>query len=443
MPSKAMPAVFALVDGNNFYVSCERVFDPGLEGRPVVVLSNNDGCAVARSNEAKALGIGMGQPYFQIREHLEAHKGMALSSNYTLYADMSRRMMSILGHFAPEQEIYSIDESFLRYEGFAGWDLTAMAAQIRQRVKQWIGIPVGVGLGNTKTLAKLANHLAKKHPDFKDAGVCHLNDLTPAQQQHYFATTAIDAVWGIGRRWAEQLKADGIHSVADLKAAHPHQIKSRYTVVLAKTVQELNGVSCFALEESPPPKQQIIASRSFGQAVLAKAELAQAVAAHVTRAAEKLRHGQQHAGALTVFLQTNPFNHHEAQYHPGLTLPLGQPTADTAQLAALALTGLNRIYKPGFRYKKAGVMLLELCPSTHHHGELFGGGQALGARVADPAAAANPKRVRLMQTLDAINRSFGRGTLRLASEGYDHPWQMRRDKMTPAYSTNINELLRV
>ncbi|MBM4190132.1 MAG: DUF4113 domain-containing protein, partial [Betaproteobacteria bacterium] len=243
--------------------------------------------------------------------------------------------------------------------------------------------------------------------------------------------------------WAEQLKADGIHSVADLKATHPHQIKSRYTVVLAKTVQELNGVPCFPLEESPPPKQQIIASRSFGQPVMAKAELAQAVAAHVTRAAEKLRHGQQHAGALTVFLQTNPFNHNEAQYHPGLTLPLSQPTADTAQLAALALTGLNRIYKPGFRYKKAGVMLLELCPNTQHQGELFGCRNATGNQFAASTAATNPKRARLMQTLDAINHTFGRGTLRLASEGYDHPWQMRRDKMTRAYTTLIDELLRV
>lgn len=423
-------AQFAIVDGNNFYVSCERVFDPKLEGRPVVVLSNNDGCAVARSNEARALGIRMGQPFFQIRDLLAQHDGVALSSNYELYADMSRRMMSVIGQFAPEQEVYSIDESFLRFAGFSHWDLTAIGRQIHQRVRQWTGIPVGVGIGSTKTLAKIANHLAKRHADFKAHGVCNLGDLPPWQQIRYFTETPVGEVWGVGPQWKIKLNEAGIQSVQDLKMADPAHIQRRFNVTLAKTVRELNGLSCLPLEAIAPPRQQIIASRSFGQPVMAKEELAEAVVSHVTRAAERLRKEGQLAGAIQVFIQTNPFKLDEPQYHPGLTIPLPAPSDDTAHLAKVALWGLKRLYRAGYRYKKCGVMLLDLAPAGQRQGDLF----------APAASATNAQRTRLMTLLDTVNQTFGRGTLRLAAEGIAQPWKMRRDRVTPGYTTRWNGL---
>ncbi len=425
-------AQFALVDGNNFYVSCERVFDPKLEGRPVVVLSNNDGCAVARSNEAKALAIRMGQPYFEIRDVLARHDGVALSSNYALYADMSRRMMSVIAQFAPEQEIYSIDESFLRFAGFSHWDLTAIGQQIRQRARQWTGIPVGVGIGPSKTLAKIANHLSKRHADFKAAGVCNLNDLPAWQQVRYFTETAVGEVWGVGPQWRAKLAEADILSVQDLKMADPVQIQRRFNVTLARTVRELNGVSCLPLEEVAPPRQQIIASRSFGGPVTHLTDLREAMASHVARAAERLRKEGQIAGAIQVFIQTNPFKADEPQYHPGLTLPLPIPTDDTARLTKAALWALKRLYREGFRYKKCGVMLLELSPAGQRQGDLF--------TAATPDR--DTRRDRLMALLDTVNQTFGRGTLRLAAEGVAQPWEMRRDRVTPGYTTGWGTLAR-
>lgn len=422
---------YAIVDGNNFYVSCERVFDPKLEGRPVVVLSNNDGCAVARSNEAKALGIRMGQPYFQIRDLLARHNGVALSSNYALYADMSRRMMSVIGQFAPEQEIYSIDESFLRFTGFTHWDLTAIAQQIRQRVRQWTGIPVGIGIGPTKTLAKIANHLAKRHANFKAQGICNLDDLPPWQHIRYFTEIPVGEVWGVGRQWQIKLHDAGIHTVQDLKMADPAQIQRRFNITLARTVRELNGISCIPLEEVAPPKQQIIASRSFGRPITRLEELREATAMHIARAAERLRQEGQAAGTIQVFIQTNPFKTDEAQYHPGLTIPLPYPTDDTAHLTKVALWGLKRIYREGYRYKKCGVMLLNLAPAGSNQGDLF----------ASPTPATKQRREKLMHLLDTVNQSLGRGTLRLAAEGCDHPWKMRRERITPGYTTRWDELV--
>ncbi len=424
-------AQFTLVDGNNFYVSCERVFDPKLEGRPVVVLSNNDGCAVARSNEAKALGVRMGQPYFEIRDVLARHDGVALSSNYELYADMSRRMMSVIAQFAPEQEVYSIDESFLRFAGFSHWDLTSIGQQIHQRVRQWTGIPVGVGIGPSKTLAKIANHLAKRHADFKEAGVCNLNDLSPWQQIRYFTETLAGEVWGVGPQWKAKLAEAGIHSVQDLKMADPAQIQRRFNVTLAKTVRELNGISCLPLEEIASPRQQIIASRSFGYPVTHLTDLREAMASHVARAAERLRKEGQIAGAIQIFIQTNPFKTAEPQYHPGLTIPLPNPTDDTSRLSKVALWGLKRLYREGFRYKKCGVMLLELSPAGQRQGDLF----------ATVTPDGHNRRDKLMALLDTVNQTFGRGTLKLAAEGVVQPWKMRRDKVTPGYTTGWDTLV--
>ena len=439
MASAAKPTFqYALVDGNNFYVSCERVFNPKLEGRPVVVLSNNDGCAVARSDEAKALGIKMGVPWFQIRDLMEQHGGIALSSNYALYADMSRRMMSAIGQYCPEQEVYSIDESFLRFSGFQHWDLTLQGTRIRQTVKQWTGIPVGVGIGPTKTLAKLANHLAKRHPDFKPHGVCNLQDLPPWQQIRYFTEVAVGEVWGVGRKLAPQLAAMGIQSVQDLKMANPQWIQQRFNVVLARTVRELNGIPCIPLEDAPPAKQQIVSSRSFGHPVTHLEDLLEAVSSHAARAAEKLRHGNQAAGTLQVFIGTNPFKPDDPQYHPGATVPFTLPTADTSKLIQAARAGLTRIYRKGYRYKKAGVMLMDLGPVNMRQGELFA---SEGTALPSITSNSTESRAKLLALMDAANQYLGRGTLRFAAEGVAQPWKMRRDRVTPAYTSDWGSLL--
>jgi DNA polymerase V len=417
---------YALVDANNFYVSCERVFDPRLRDRPVVVLSNNDGCCVARSEEAKALGIQMGAPYFKVCDLLSRHQGCALSSNYALYGDMSRRLMTVIGQFSPEQEVYSIDESFLRFTGSDRWDLTALGRELRERVRRWTGLPVGVGIGATKTLAKLANRLAKRHPDFRTAGVCNLLDLSPAEQGRYFADSPVDTVWGIGGRWAARLRGQGIETVADLQRADLAHLQRRFTVVLARTAMELNGIPCLALEETPPPRQQLIASRSFGMPVTELAMLSEAVAFHTARAAARLRREDLVAGVIQVVIGTNPFKPGEPQYHPSCCVPLAVPTADSTRLLQAATAGLRHIYRAGYRYKRAGIILLELAAAGARTGDLF----------APTTAGTTERRQQLLSVLDGINQRWGRGTLRFLAEGLHQPWRMRRERMTPGYTTD-------
>ena len=420
----------ALVDVNNFYVSCERVFRPDLEGKPVVVLSNNDGCVVARSAEVKALGIPMGQPWFQMRELAREHRILAFSSNYTLYGDLSARVMSVLGQFAPDQEVYSIDESFLDFTRQPQLDLTATGQAIRHRVKQWVGVPVSVGIGSTKTLAKLANHIAKKQPVWK--GVCDLDTLAPPDRDALLARIEVREVWGVGRQTAGKLAAQGIVSVADLKAADPRRIGERYSVVLERTVRELRGDACIDLEEDAPPKQQIIASRSFGAPVWTEAELAESLRAYMGRAAEKLRRQHGVAGRVGVWLETNRHRLQDAQYHPSATLPLAVPSDDTAVLTQAARTLLHHLFREGYRYVKAGVMLLELGERGVEQGQLF----------ADAPPASNPARSALMATLDRVNAKWGKGTLGIGSAGLQQPrrWAMKRGTMTPAYTTRWSEL---
>ncbi|MBK8640261.1 MAG: Y-family DNA polymerase [Chromatiaceae bacterium] len=424
---------YALIDANNFYVSCERVFDDRLRDRPVVVLSNNDGCCVARSDEAKALGIRMGQPYFEVRDLLTEHQGRALSSNYALYADMSSRLMAVIGQFSPAQEVYSIDESFLRFTPGEAGGLTAVGRALRARVRQWTGLPVGVGIGSTKTLAKLANRLAKQHPDFQAVGVCNLADLTPAAEAGYAAALGVEAVWGIGARWAARLKQAGIVTVADLRRADPARLQRDFNVVLARTALELNGVACLTLEETPPPRQQIIASRSFGRLVTDLAPLREAVASHTARAAATLRRAGLTAGVVQVQIGTPPFRDNEPQYHPSLAVPLPLATAETARLIRAALAGLGVLYRPGYRYQRAGVVLLELAPAGARSGDL----------LAPLSAAGETRRQGVMTVMDDINRRWGRGTLRYLAEGLGQPWRMRRERLSPAYTTRWAELLGV
>lgn len=419
----------ALIDVNNFYVSCERVFNPKLNNKPVVVLSNNDGCAVARSNEVKALGVGMGAPWFKFKDLAKQHGIIAYSSNYALYADMSNRVMSILRQFSPDQEIYSIDESFLDLTSFHSRDLIAYAQEMRQRILQWTGLPVCVGIGATKTLAKLANHCAKKRQEFN--GVCNFNALPPNTLAQMLSKIDVGEVWGVGRRLAPRLKALGIENVLQLQQADPEQLRQQFSVVMEKTIRELNGTVCIELEEIAPPKQQILSSRSFGHPVRDYQSLAESITLYMSRAAEKLRKQQSYAGSVYVYIRTSPFKEKDPFYSNGLTVPLSTPTNDTMQLVNVALWILKRLYKPNYNYAKAGVMLSELVPAQGVQTDLFSQLQV------------SPKSSQLMLAMDAINKKMGKESIKLASEGFKRPWKMKQENKSPNFTTCWDELVRV
>ena len=414
----------ALVDGNNFFVSCERVFDPKLTGCPVVVLSNNDGCAVARSNEVKALGVKMGTPWFQLRDLARQHGIVALSSNYELYADMSNRMMAVLGQFSPDQEIYSIDECFLGLDGFASEDFVAYGRAIRRRVGQWLGIPVCVGIAATKTLAKLANHCAKKRLAGDD-GVCDFTRMADPELSQLFAGIEVREIWGVGPRLSRQLADLRITNVEALRRVDAATLRSRFSVTLERTVRELSGIACIALEDEAPNKQQIISLRSFGTYVYDLPSLREAVASYIAIAAAKLRGQGARAGMVQVYIRTNPHKENSPQYQHGLTVPLPEPTDDTLQLTQAALAVLDRLYRPGYAYQKAGIALLNLSAAATAQADLF---------------AAAPGNERLMQVMDRINAIWGRGTLRSAAEGIDKPWKMKRERMTQGYTSCWSQL---
>lgn len=422
------PALFALVDVNNFYVSCERAFNPRLAHVPVVVLSNNDGCAVARSNEVKALGIKMGAPWFKLKELAQTHGIVALSSNYTLYGDMSNRVVSMLREFSPDIEVYSIDESFLRVETLVHLHggATAMGQVMRHRIRRWTGLPVCAGFGATKTLAKFANHLAKKYPVFD--GVCDLSAMTGTECRDWMAKIDVGEVWGVGRRIAVRLQAMSVRTVFDLAIADVKALRLQFGVVLERTASELRGVSCLELDDVADSKQQIMASRSFGSPVENVAEISEAVSWHVGRAAEKLRVQGSVAAAVYVFVQTNRFRAEQPQYNGGVVVPLADVLDDTRALTAAALTGLRHVYRHGYSYKKCGVMLMELTPKEQRQETLFDN------------AAARDKAVKAMAVMDAINRVWGRGTLQCAAAGTSTSWAMRSDNRSPRYTTQWEEL---
>lgn len=419
----------ALIDCNNFYVSCERVFNPKLRGKPVVVLSNNDGCAVARSNEAKALGVPMGAPWFKLKDLAKQHGIIAYSSNYALYADMSNRVMSILRQFSPAQEVYSIDESFLDLTGFARRDLVAYGHKIRSTILQGTGLPVCVGIASTKTLAKLANHCAKKRPEFD--GVCNFNVMNKRQLNDILASIEVDEIWGVGRKLAPRLSALGFKTVLDLKHANPEILRQNFSVVMEKTIRELNGTVCIEMEEIAPPKKQIVSSRSFGSPVTDIEGLSESISLYTSRAAEKLRRQESYAGSIYVFIRTSPFREKDRQYSNGMTVPLPSPTNNTAKLVSMAMWALKKIYRPDYNYAKAGIMLSELVPAAGIQGDMFSNMQP------------NSKSERLMNAMDAINRKMGKESLKLASEGFRRPWAMKQERKSQCFTTRWDELLNV
>jgi DNA polymerase V len=430
--------MYALVDGNNFYVSCERAFRPSLKNHPVVVLSNNDGCAIARSNEAKALGIKMGAPWFEIKHFEQSHGLVALSANFTLYGDMSNRMMTLAAGMGPEQEIYSIDECFVDLTGIRG-DLTVRGEAIRARILQWIGIPTGIGIGQTKTLAKLANHVAKS-ADRKPgsypahlARVCNLASLAPSALDEVLQATAVGEVWGIGRKISQQLTEAGVKTVFDLVRINPSTIRSRWSVVLERTVRELQGQACIGLDNASAPKQEIAHTRSFGRPVSELAPLIEAISEFASAAAVKLRTQGSLAGEILVFVHTSPFRP-GPQYSRSITVPLRRPTADSSLLIQSAIAGMRAIYKEGFQLIKAGVMLLDLQSDAVQQSEL------------DLEGDNEPERIQLMSALDTLNQRFGRGTVAIASAGGSGKsasatkdqriWAMKQQRRTPQYTTS-------
>jgi DNA polymerase V len=412
----------ALVDCNNFYVSCERLFAPNLIGKPVVVLSNNDGCAVSRSNEAKALGIKMGEPW-----HLcKTKQGVvAFSSNYTLYGDLSARVMAILKTFTPNLEIYSIDEAFLSFAGFERRVLPH-AHELRKAVLQWTGIPVSVGIAPTKTLAKVASRVAKKHPERE--GVCSL--MEERDQTESLKTLALTDLWGVASRMERRLAQLNISTPLELRDADPKRVRQDLGVVMERMVLELQGTPCHQLVESNAANKQIVCSRSFGQSVTTINELEEAVAAFTERAASKLRLQQLNANRLGVFVRTNPFKPDEPQYGNDLSVALPVATADTARLLRAARWLLQKLYKDGYRYKKAGVELADLTPSPSFQADLW-------------AAPDSERSKSLMRTIDRINADHGRGTLRYAMAGTKQRWRMKAERRSNRFTTEWDELLEV
>ena len=422
-----MKTVFALVDCNNFYASCEKLFRPDLKHTPVVVLSNNDGCIVARSKEAKALGIKMGVPLFQIQDEIKQRGIVCFSSNYALYADLSNRVMTILEEEAPRLEVCSIDEAFMDLTGVNNvMDLLAFGQQVKAKVDQWTGITVGVGIAPTKTLAKLANHAAKKYP--ATGSVVDLMD--PDRQKRLLALVDVSDVWGVGRRTTAKLKTRGIHTALDLANADPKSIRSEFSVVLERTIRELNGVSCLDLELVRPTKQQIICSRSFVHKVTDKRELREAIAKYTTRAAEKLRGEKRLCRVVSVFVRTSPFIPNEPQYSKILSAELPNSTDDTRDLLEVADVLFRRIYRSGYRYAKGGVMLADFYEHGAFQQDLF---QADNTKINTKA---------LMSVVDKINHS-GLGKVFFASQGVSPQWSMKREHLSPAYTTRWDELPKV
>lgn len=419
-----MKRSIALVDGNNFYVSCERVFNPRLENRPVVVLSNNDGCVVSRSDEAKALGIRMGVPFFEVRPLVKNHGLVWLSSNYALYGDISARMMQLLGAFTFHQEIYSIDECFLDFSGMPG-DAVARGRDIRRRIRQYLGITTCTGIGSSKTLAKLANHVAKTDKDC--AGVFDWAALPAAEQTALMARLPVGKVWGVGRKLVMQLNRMDIHTARDLQRASVTIIRKKFSVVMERTVAELNGESCLQLEDITAPKAHIQATRSFGRPVTAISELREAVMSYVIRAAERLREQHSLCAQVSVFIHTGKYRSGAQHYGPAILIPLATPSDDTRRLCAAALHGLEQIYRPGYRYKKAGVMLTGLQAVSAVQPDLFAGRD-------------QPRAARLMTAMDAINKTYGMNTATFAGAGIEQPWRMQSMRRSPRYTTRWDEL---
>ena len=414
----------ALIDCNNFYASCERIFNPKLMHKPIVVLSNNDGCIITRSAEAKKLGIKMGEPYFKAKKIIDQNNVKVFSSNYSLYGDISQRVMETLAKFASEVEIYSIDEAFLALNGFENYELNTYCSYIRRTIKQWIGIPVSIGVSSTKTLSKIANNLAKKNEEYQ--GVCILKtwfDISEALK-----LTDIGDVWGIGRRLTNFLNKYNVSTAYDFIQLDRGWVRKNMGVVGEKTFLELCGVSCIEMDLVPSDKKSCCVSRSFSKPIETLYDLEESVSTYGSRVAEKIREERLVAESMSVFVLTNYFNRKEKQYSNSIKLQLPYPTNDSVKIVKRSLEGIRKIYRKGYRYKKAGVILYGLTNANQTRGLLDNDRENSDA---------------IMSTLDRINHRYGSSTIRLASEGITKSWRMKREKVSPCYTTRFDELVKV
>ncbi|AZM96058.1 Y-family DNA polymerase [Vreelandella venusta] len=419
--------MIALVDCNNFYVSCERVFQPRLEGKPVGVMSNNDGCVVARSQEIKQLGVAMGMPAHQIDPHIR-RQCILLSSNYALYGDMSRRVTDVLSQHTPHVDVYSIDESFLSFEGFEPETLADRCQAMRYQVKRDTGIPVSVGLSTSKTLAKIANHRAKKEPGFNGVAII---DPGSDDTREFLQQLPVTDIWGVAGRSAARLRTLGIETAWQLRESAPKHLRKHFSVVMERIVYELRGEDCISLDDMTQPKKQIMVSRSFGRLTNNKADLREAIRTHASRAGEKLRKQAGLAQAVMVFVRTNRFRQDLPSYSKSIVVPLPYATSDSRDLVRAAMAGLEQIFKSGIWYQKCGVMLMDLCD---HHNEQLG---LLGEPRSDEKRERNEK---LMATLDKLNREHGKNTVRLGMPRKGNAWELRCGHRTPRYTTRWDEL---
>ena len=413
--------MFGLVDCNNFYASCERVFNPSLNGKPIVVLSNNDGCVIARSNEAKVLGIKMGVPAYQIKDLVKQHDVAVFSSNYVLYGDMSGRVMSMLAELAPEIEVYSIDEAFLNLAGIK--DLQSLGANIVRKVSRGTGIPVSLGIAPTKTLAKMANKFAKKYPAYNR--LCIID--TEEKREKALKLFEIGDVWGIGRRQAAKLEKQGVKTAFDFTQLPGSWVRKNMTVVGERTWKELRGISCIDMESAPPAKKQICTSRSFGKMVEDIDTMSEAIATHASACAKKLRQQKSYAMSLMVFIHTNNFREDLPQYWKNTIIKLPVPTSDTLEIVHYALEGLKSIFMPGYQYKKAGVIITEIVTS---------------AQLGLFDTVDREKREKLMQAIDKVNGEH-RHLVKLAVQGNGRDWKLKQEQLSKRYTTDINEILTI
>ena len=414
----------ALVDCNNFYASCERVFNPKLNGRPIVVLSNNDGVIIARSEEAKALGIKMGDPYFKVEQLLKQHNVAVFSSNYTLYGDLSARVMATLEKSSPEVEIYSIDEAFLNLAGIEIQNQTEYLHTIRKTIKKWLGLPVSIGLAPTKTLAKLANRIAKKNKEYD--GVLNLFDYT--DWELFLEMVEVEDVWGVGRQYSALLHRNNIHTALDLARADEKWIKKRMTVVGLRTYLELNGVPAIELEHQPPAKKSIVSSRSFGEYLTKFDEVMEAVAYFVARASEKMRSQGSACRIMNVFIRTNPFKN-SPQYYNSVEVRLPYPMYGTNELLPFAKQALKKIFRDGYYYQKVGVLLMDFVQTN-----------AMMVSLFDPPNRIN--QLKVTELMDQINKKYGREAIYYAAAGTKERrrWQMKRDMLSRHFTTNWKDL---
>lgn len=412
--------VFFLIDVNNMYVSCERVFEPSLNNKPVIVLSNNDGCAVARSNESKSLNIKMGVPLFQIKDIVQKHNVVVLSSNYVMYAEMSRRFHKILASYVTDEEVepYSIDECFVDFTAYEkNFDLEKVGQQMRQQILKWLGLPVCVGIGRSKTESKIANHIAKKNVGFN--GVCDLVGMDPCNKEYYFGNIDVSEVWGVGRKHAKKLHGMGVKTVLDLACTEAREMQRQFSIVMARTINELQGISCIEIEDTPPSKKQIIKSCSFGTKVTELTDLKEAIAMHAQEACKRLRDEDSLCGCLLVFVQSSPFDESAPFYNKSITGAFSEPTDSALDFVKAAVKMVSDIYKEGIKYKKCGVILNGLEPKAGHTYDLLTDFEQI------------EKKEQLMKTLDNVHNKFGKKKLGVGPCYIPgRTWSMSRDKLT-------------